>query len=87
MIDFNEVIRRIEGTQFDDGYVTQQIADDVERLGWRVATQYLLNFSPSKLGTLRLKGLRKLAQIKRDKPEQFEKIIVFLPPEEAKDII
>ena len=87
VIDFNKVIKRIRGTEFDDGLICEQIANDVVRLGWRDATHYLLNFSPSKLGTLRLKGLRKLAQIRRDHPEKFKELIVYLPPEMAERII
>ena len=87
VIDFNKVIKRIRGTEFDDGLICDQIANDVVRLGWRDATHYLLNFSPSKLGTLKLKGLRKLAQIRRDHPEKFRKLIVYLPPEMAERII
>ncbi|HDN18071.1 MAG TPA: hypothetical protein ENF41_03320 [Candidatus Bathyarchaeota archaeon] len=87
VIDFNKVIKRIKGTEFDDGRIIYQIVNDVMRLGWRDATHYLLNFSPSKLGELNLLGLRKLAQIRRDYPEKFRKLIVYLPPEEAERII
>jgi len=87
VIDFNKVIKRIKGTEFDDGRIIYQIVNDVMRLGWRDATHYLLNFSPSKLGELNLLGLRKLAQIRRDYPENFRNLIVYLPPEEAERII
>jgi len=75
VINFNEVIRRIQGSEFDDGYIIQQIVSDIERVGWETATEYLMSFSPSKLGRLGLLGLRKLAQIKRDHPEQFRRIV------------
>ena len=86
VIDFNKVIRRLKGSKYDDGLIIYQLVDDVERLGWETATRYL-DFSPSKLGRLRLLGLRKLAQIKRDDPEFFKKLVVYLPPWEADRII
>ena len=87
VIDFNKVAEKLKGSQFDDGVIVYQIVNDVERLGWETATQYLMNFSPSKLGKLNLLGLRKLAQIRRDHPEKFKELIVYLPPWEAERII
>ena len=75
MVDFEKIIRRIQGTEFDDGYIIHQIRYDVERLGEARATRYLFDFSPSKLGRLGYLGLRKLAIIKRDYPEKFEKLL------------
>ena len=74
-IDFGKVVKRIEGSKFDDGYIVSQILYDVERIGEERATQYLFSFSPSKLGQLGYLGLRKLAVIKRDEPEEFERLI------------
>lgn|GEM_PF-2944213 len=87
VIDFNKVVEKLRGSEFDDGLIVYQIVNDVERLGWETATQYLMNFSPSKLGKLNLLGLRKLAQIRRDHPEKFKELIVYLPPWEAERII
>ena len=87
VIDFNKVTRKIRGSKFDDGYIVEQIVNDVCRLGFRTATKYLLNFSPSKLGQLGLYGLRKLAQIRRDNPEEFQRLIEYLPEEETDRII
>ena len=75
VVDFESVIQKIEGTEFDDGYIVRQILYDVERLGEEKATHYLFTMSPSKLGRLGFLGLRKLAQIKRDYPEKFERLL------------
>jgi len=80
-IDFLAVAKALEGTKYDDGLVVQQILSDVEKIGAEKATQYVLRFSPSKLGRLGLLGLRKLAIIKRDNPEDFKKIIRGIKPE------
>ena len=87
VINFNEVIRGLKGSEFDDGYIIGQIVNDVDRLGWETATHYLMNYSPSKLGNLGLLGLRKLAQIRRDHPEKFKELLAYLSPIEAERII
>jgi len=87
VIDFNKVNQKLRGSEFDDGYIIEQVVNDVCRLGFQTATKYLLEFSPSKLGQLGLTGLRKLAKIKRDNPKKFWELIEFFPEEEADRII
>jgi len=68
------IIRKIRGSQFDDGYIIEQIASDVSRIGSdELAIHYVENFSPSKLGRMGFIGFRKLAQIRRDHPEIWRK--------------
>ncbi|RLI83885.1 hypothetical protein DRP04_00200 [Archaeoglobales archaeon] len=63
------IVKKIRNTDFDDGYIVQQILCDVNQLTPKTAKRYVTEFSPSKLGRLGCLGLRKLAIIKRDHPE------------------
>jgi len=77
VIDFADFIEKIKGTPIDDGYIVTQIAEDVEELGETVATHYVMNFSPSKLGVLGYLGLRKMSQLKRDNQKMFYALVKF----------
>ena len=65
---------KLPASDFDDGYLINQVKQDIQQLSSEEkALWYTENFSPSKLGKLRLLGLRKLAQIVRDYPEIWER--------------
>ena len=74
-MDFKKILERIEGSEFDDGYIIEQLIADIGSLGAERAASYLFRFSPSKLGRLGYLGLRKLAKIRRDHPEKFRELI------------
>jgi len=71
---FESIIGIIRGSKWDDGYIINQILSDVLALGENTAWQYVNKLSPSKLGKMGYLGLRKLAIIKRDDPEFWNKI-------------
>jgi len=52
-----------------------QVVKDVKSVGWEKAKYFVNNFSPSQLGKRDLIGLRRLAQIRRDRPEVFPKLM------------
>ena len=73
-MNVEKVMEIIRKNELDDGYMEDQLKYDIERLGSELAKDYVVRFSPSKLGKLGFLGLRKLAQIKRDHPEIFDEI-------------
>jgi len=73
-MNVEKIMQVIRKNGLDDGYIETQIKYDIERLGSNIAKDYVVRFSPSKLGKLGFLGLRKLAQIKRDHPEIFDEI-------------
>lgn len=70
----DEIISKIRGSKWDDGYIIEQIKHDFDLLGEDIAMHYAKNFSPSKLGRMGYLGLRKLAIIRRDDPEFFKEL-------------
>ena len=61
-----------DNPQYDDGYLFNQVMADLDQLTLKQAEHYVQNFSPSKLGRLGFLGLRKLAMIKRDEPDNWK---------------
>jgi len=52
-----------------------QVVNDVKKVGWEKAKYFVSNFSPSQLGKRDLIGLRRLAKIRRDRPEVFNEVM------------
>jgi len=75
VIDFELLLSRLEGTEYDDGLVVAQVRFEVERIGEGLATDYLRSFSPRKLEKLMLRGLSKLAAIKRGNKEAWKYLV------------
>ena len=73
-MNIEKVAEILMQNKLHDGYIEAQLKHDVERLGSEKAKYYVLSFSPSKLGRLGFLGLRKLAIVRRDHPDVFEKI-------------
>ena len=53
----------------------KQIAHEINTLGFETAKQLAESYSPSQLGKMGYLGLRRLAQLKRDDPEKFKKVM------------
>jgi hypothetical protein len=52
----------------------QRLASDIQRYG-RDILKLAYKLSPSQLGTMGLLGVRRLAQLRRDDPKKFEKVM------------
>jgi len=56
----------------------EKLATDILTLGWDRVKYLANNFSPSQLGRMGHLGVRRLAQLKRDNPQKFRKVMVEL---------
>jgi hypothetical protein len=61
--------------------VHKRLMSDIERYGKDVL-KLAYNLSPSQLGRMGLLGVRRLAQLRRDNPQRFEKVM-----KELKEVI
>ncbi|RLI80445.1 hypothetical protein DRP04_08140 [Archaeoglobales archaeon] len=52
-----------------------KLAYDVKRLGWEQVKYLASNFSPSQLGQMGYLGVRRLAQLRRDNEQKFQKVM------------
>lgn len=52
-----------------------KLAYDVNRIGFDRAKHLAEDFSPSQLGRMGFLGIRRLAQLRRDNPELFRKVM------------
>jgi len=52
-----------------------KLAYDIVTLGWDTVKYLANNYSPSQLGRMGYLGVRRLAQLKRDNPQVFQKVM------------
>ena len=53
----------------------KKLAYDIYELGWQKVKYLADNFSPSQLGRMGYLGVRRLAQLRRDHPETYKKVM------------
>jgi len=53
----------------------EKLAYDIKRFGWERIKTVSATLTPSQLGRMKLLGARRLAQLRRDDPEKFVKVI------------
>jgi len=71
---WRKVLERIEKSGYNDGYIIDQIKEDLEKISGKKAREYVEKYSPKKLSRLGYPGLRKIALIRKKHPLEFRKI-------------
>ena len=70
-----EILKILIKYNIIDSRMHIQLANEIRELGIDTVIKMSEKYSPSKLGWMGFLGTRKLAQIRRDEPEKYRKII------------
>lgn len=77
---YGELVEKILKVFTDNSYLPsstthEKLAYDIQRFGWERVKLLSATLTPSQLGRMKLLGARRLAQLKRDDPEKFVRVI------------